>query len=75
MNNMIAKTSEQTKVRYTPVPGPLVSVDITRPDPTVGFQAAGENASFEFTVVTKNMLQSGEIIEFRVPYTQFKLTD
>lgn len=62
-------------MRYTPVPGPLISVDITRPDPTVGFKAAGQSAAFEFTVVTKNMLQSGEIIEFKIPYTQFALID
>ena len=67
MNNMIAQTPDQKSeryqpVRYTPLPGPLTSVDITRPDPTVGFEAVGEGNAFEFTIVTKNLLQSGEII-------------
>ena len=67
MNNMIAQTPDQTSerykpVRYTPTPGPLKSVEITRPDSTVGFKAAGESAAFEFTITTKNLLQSGEII-------------
>ena len=67
MNNMIAQTPDQISeryqpVRYTPEPGPLESVDITRPDATVGFEAAGESAAFEFTITTKNLLQSGEII-------------
>ena len=67
MDNLIAQTPDQTSeryqpVRYTPAPGPLISVDITRPDATVGFEAAGESAAFEFTIMTKNLLQSGEII-------------
>ena len=75
VNNMIAQTSVLTPVRYTPEPGPLISVDITRPDPTVGFRVTGSSAAFVFTVETRNLLQTGEVIEFKIPHTQLTLID
>lgn len=48
---------------------------VTRPSQFVGFEAAGKDNSFRFTVVTKNLLRSGEVIEFKIPFNQLTLVD
>lgn len=74
VGNMIGSTVGQ-EVRYTPYPGYLLNVSSSRGDPTVGALASPATNSIEFLMESANYLASNELIEFKVPHTQFTLVD
>ena len=72
-DNMIASTLNQLVVAYTPVPGQLTSVSVTRPDATVGSLANDNSNVIEFVVQSTNILLDNEKIEIKIPHSQFVL--
>lgn len=74
VGNMIGSTVGQ-EVRYTPYPGYLPNVSVSRGDPTVGSLASASSNNIEFLMESTNLLASNELIEFKVPHTQFTLVD
>lgn len=56
VDNMIASTVNQPVVAYTPVPGQLSSVTVTRQDSTVGALSAAETNVITVTVESANIL-------------------
>jgi len=72
---MIASSINQSPVVYTPTPANLASVAVTRQDSTVGAKAHPQTNVVQFVLKTTNSLKNNEVIEFRVPVSQFLLTD
>ena len=73
--HMIASSLNQPAIFYTPSPASMSAVSVKRQDSTVGTVASEATNVIDFSVTSSNLMQTGEMIEYQVPFSQFILTD